>query len=215
VVSVALFLAPQHAYPGQGAKQPAKVPTLTQLWTLDATYSDPEHGVTFRYPSAWDATTAFGYHVPALSDYDETEPIAGFGYEAGGFPRDRTTGPLGPYLRTTLEGFGLVYSALPGANMAACESRAAAVSRTEKHTHTVLAGRPFSVYETGEGGMSQYISGYLYATYTSGTCYWFETGLAVVVSGVADGSKRLTTAQTRSIEAHLLQIMRSVRIQPK
>jgi len=206
------LLAPTCARAGQGAGTPAKPLTLTQVWTLDATYRDAEHGVSFRYPSVWEAGTAFGYHTPALSDYDETEPIAGFGYEEGGFPRGDI---VGPYTRTNLEGFGLVYSALPGANLAACESRAAAVARTQEHTHTVLAGRSFTVYQTGEGGMSQWIYGELYVTYAPGTCYWFETGIAGVVTDVADGIKGLTRVQTRSIEAHLLEIMRSVRIAAK
>jgi hypothetical protein len=212
VVSASLLLVPGHAQPGQAASVPAKPRTLTQLWTLDATYRDPLHGVSFRYPSVWKAGTQFGYHPPALTGSGESEPIAGFGYEEGGFPRE---GSGGPYWQTNLEGFGVVYSAVPGASTAACESKAAALAEVQAHTRTVLGGRSFSVYETGEAGMSQSTSGELYVAYAQGTCTLFETAVSVVSPGVADGIKGLTTAQTRNIEAHLLEIMKSVRIEPK
>jgi hypothetical protein len=159
VAWASLLLVPSRAHPGQAAGAPAKPPTLTQVWTLDATYHDPEHGVSFRYPSAWKAGMQFGYHPPALTQADHTAPIAGFGYQEGGFPRE---GSGGPYWQTNLEGFGVVYSAVPGANMAACESRAAAVADVPAHTRTVIGGRTFSVYETAEAGMSQSTSGKLY-----------------------------------------------------
>src|SRR5271168_1777101 len=101
--------------PGQSPKPisplPAKPLTLKQVWTLDSTYADREHGVTFRYPSTWKATTQFGYHPPALTA-SQGAPIAGFGYSEGGFPRDTI---VGPYAGTNLEGFGIVYSAVPSA----------------------------------------------------------------------------------------------------
>lgn len=57
--------------PANGARTDAssttdKPLTLAQVWTLDAPYSDPTHGVTFRYPSAWRAMTEWAYHPPAL-----------------------------------------------------------------------------------------------------------------------------------------------------
>jgi hypothetical protein len=59
----------------QTPAQPAKPLTLTQVWTLDATYTDHQHGVTFRYPSAWEATTQFAYHPPALTVSEATRPV--------------------------------------------------------------------------------------------------------------------------------------------
>ncbi len=99
---------------GQAPARPAKPFTLTQVWTFDATYTDQQHGVTFRYPSVWQAGTGFGYHPPALTARSDEKPIAGFGYGEGGFPRDRV---IGPYSATNLEGFGIVYSAIPVANL--------------------------------------------------------------------------------------------------
>jgi hypothetical protein len=67
---------------GQGDRQaptrPTKPHTLAQIWTLDAIYTDQQHGVNFRYPSVWQAETGFGYHPPALTSHEK--PIAGFGY---------------------------------------------------------------------------------------------------------------------------------------
>jgi hypothetical protein len=105
----------------------SKPPTLAQVWTLDATYSDPAHGVTFRYPSVWQATSQFAYWPPALKD-SFAPPIAGFAHDEGGFPRDQI---IGPYSATNLEGFGIVYSAIKAAS-------AANATEWPPHSHTAL-----------------------------------------------------------------------------
>jgi hypothetical protein len=196
----------------QNPAVPGKAFTLTQVWTLDATYSDEQHGVTFRYPRIWKPTAQFGYNPPALTQ-ETPKPIAGFGYEEGGFPRDRV---VGPYSTTNLEGFGIVYSAAPAANTAECDARANSISempehRTPEHRTVVFGGRAFSMRETGEGGMSQSNSGKLYATYVHPNCYLFETDVA---TASVDDISGLTPAQLRVIETHLLDIMKSVRIVP-
>jgi hypothetical protein len=194
----------------QTPDQPAKPLTLTQVWTLDATYTDHQHGVTFRYPSAWEATTQFGYHQPALT-VSEATPVAGFGYSEGGFPRGRI---VGPYAGTNLEGVGIVYSTVPVASAPKCEAKAASLSDSPKHSHVILGQRCFSVYETGESGMSQSIEGELYAAYVGSTCYLFETDVAMASPGALDDIPALTPAQLRDIHLHLLNIMKSVRVTP-
>ena len=186
---------------------PGKPFTLTQVWTLDGTYSDEQHGVTFRYPRIWKPMAQFGYHPPALTE-ETRKPIAGFGYEEGGFPRDRV---VGPYSTTNLEGFGIVYSAAPAANTAECDARANSISEMPERRTAVFGGRAFSERETGEAGMSQSNSGKLYATYVRPNCYLFETDVA---TASVDDISGLTPAQLRVIETHLSNIMKSVRIVP-
>jgi hypothetical protein len=195
---------------GQTPAHSAKPFTLTQVWTLDATYTDQLNGVVFRYPSVWRAETQFGYHPPALTASTE-KPIAGFGYEEGGFPRDHV---VGPYSTTNLEGFGIVYSAAPAASMAECDARATSISEAPEHRTVVFGDRTFSERETGEAGMSQSVSGKLYATYVHPNCYLFETDVAVTSPGALDDIVGLTAAQLRFIDTHLLDIMKSVRIAP-
>jgi len=212
--------APQPATSQQGGKTQApalsaKPLTLEQIWTMDATYSDDQHGVTFRYPSFWKATTWFGYHPPALKSRMESKPVAGFGYLLeDGFPRSQL---LGPYSATNLEGFGIVYSAIPTASAAECDAKASSVSETSdahRPTGLVFGDRSFSVRETGEQGMSQSTSGKLYATYARPICYMFETDLAMASPEVVGVMQALTPAQLRFIHIHLLTIMKSVRIVP-
>lgn len=195
----------------QSPAMPAKPYTLAQVWTMDATYSNEQHGVTFRYPRVWKATTQFGYHAPALTSLMEPKPIAGFGYSEGGFPRSQI---VGPYSATNLEGFGIVYSAIPTASAVECEARASLVSDAHQPTAIVLGERSFSVRETGEGGMSQSTTGHLYATYARPICYLFETDVAMASSEVLGVKRALTPAQLRFINTHLLTIMKSVRIVP-
>lgn len=174
----------------QTPAQSAKPFTLTQVWTFDATYTDQRHGVTFRYPSAWKAENQFGYHLPGLAQ-SQVEPIAGFGYEAGGFPRERV---IGPYSGTNLEGFGVVYSAVATADAAECESKASSLSLRPEHRVVTLHGRSFTEHETGGAGMSQSISGKLYTTYVRPTCYLFETDVAEASMGALEDISALTPA---------------------
>jgi hypothetical protein len=194
------------------ALQPAKPLTLAQVWTLNTTYTDPQHGVTFRHPGVWQATTQSGYLASALAQSDAAKPIAGFGYSEGGFPRSAA---VGPYTATNLESVGIVYSAVPTATVDACEAMATSVSETPKHTQVLFGGRSFSAYTTGSASMSHSISGILYAAYMGPTCYLFETDMAVVSPGVVEGIQALTSTQLDSIHDHLLQIMKTVQIAPR
>ena len=194
----------------QTLAQRAEPFTLTQVWKLDATYIDRQHGVTFRYPSSWEATTQFAYVPPALTVSD-AKPISGFGYSEGGFPRSQV---VGPYSNTTLEGFGIVYSAVPAASAAECEAEAASLSHWPKRSKVTFGHRSFSVYDTGDEAMNQSTGGELYATFVASTCYLFETDVALVSPEVVEDLPVLTSRQARQIDTHLLEIMKSVRIVP-
>jgi hypothetical protein len=198
----------------------AKTPyTLRQVWTLNATYRDREHGVSFRYPSVWKAGTQFSYWAPILSSLSgapyKARPIAGFGYSEGAFPRPKV---VGPYSDTNLESVDMVYAAVPAKSGAGCQTTASLIvkgfsdSGMHKHPPVVFGGRSYAVYDVGGAGMSQWIEGKLYATYAGGTCYLFETDLAAAHDGVLDHIPALTQAQYRSIHEHLLEIMKTVRI---
>jgi len=204
-----LLLSSAFGQEGMQTSAPSTKPfTLTQVWNSDATYTDQRHGVAFRYPSVWKPENQFGYIPPALTQ-SQDEPIAGFGYEEGGFPRERV---IGPYSATNLEGFGVVYLAVATADAAECESKASSLSSTPEHRVVTLRGRSFSEHETGGAGMSQSISGKLYATYVRPTCYLFETAVAEASMGALEDISALTLAQRHSIDRHLFDIMKSVRI---
>ena len=209
--SVALLPAAQPSAqgPGQIPAAPARSLTLAQVWTLNGTYNDPQHGVLFRYPAVWQATTQFAYHPPALTQSNVAKPIAAFEYSEGGFPRKQLVGPYGG---TNLEGVSLVYSAVPAASFAECGAKAASVSGSPNGLPVRFGERSFSVYEMESAGMSQSTSGKLYATYTGSTCYLFETDVAVVSPGVVDNIQALTPAQLSFIESHLMDIIKSVQI---
>ena len=206
-VALTIFLLLVVSAEGKRDRKAAAKPfTLQQVWAFDATYTDEQHGVSFRYPSIWKPETQFAYHPPMLTQSEK--PIAGFGYSEGGFPRDQI---IGPYSATNLEGFGIVYSAIQMTNASACETTASSLSATPKHTSVIFGGRSFSERDTSGVGMSQSISGKLYASYVSPTCYLFETDVAVS-SGALPDFQALTPEQMRLIEKNLQSIMRSVQI---
>jgi hypothetical protein len=205
-----VFVQTPSPHAEQGSERPKKPFTISQVWTLNAIYRDPKRSVMFRYPSTWDEATQFGFERSALRELP-TKPIAGFGYEEGGFPRDRI---VGPYSSTNLEGFGVVYSAVQVTAADKCERMAASLSRVARRGTVAFGGRSFSDYEVGEAGMSQGFTGDLYATFADSTCYLFETDVAWAAAAISDNISALTTAQNDFINAHLLNIMRTVRIAP-
>lgn len=193
--------------------------TLRQVWTLNATYRDRKNGVSFRYPPVWKAGTQFSYWAPILSSPTSIppkfKPIAGFGYSEGGFPRQSV---VGPYSNTNLESFDIVYAAIPAKSSAGCQAKASSIVRAfpdsdlHKHPSVIFGGRSFFVYDVGAAGMSQWIRGKLYATYAGDSCYLFETDVAAAQDGVLDHIPALTQAQYKSIDEHLVDIMKTVRI---
>ncbi|MGI4826617.1 MAG: hypothetical protein ACRYFU_00240 [Janthinobacterium lividum] len=185
--------------------------TIDQVWSLNATYKDQQHGVSFSYPATWMATTQYAYHQPALSQSEDVKPIAGFGYSEGGFPRDQIVGPYSP---TTIEGFGIAYSAVPAESESKCNDKAASLADKPSHRRVKILGRGYSVYGTSSAGMSQGISGDLYVTYVRPTCYLFEVNVAEVSIGVVDDLKQLTPKQTQELTDHLLKLVKTIHIVP-
>jgi len=210
-LAILLLVVQSPVCSGQAESSSRRKPLiLAQIWALDATYTDTNHGVTFRYPSVWRAATQFGYHPPALKD-SIAPPIAGFAYDLDGFPHDPQ---IGPYAPTNLEGVGVLYSAIAAANPADCKKVAASLSEVPGEHMVVIGGRSFSVYETGEEGMLQSISGSLYSTYANHTCYLFETDVALLSVESSDDVQGLTSPELGFIFARLQNIMKSVRIVP-
>jgi hypothetical protein len=185
--------------------------TVAQVWALDATYTDREHGVTFRYPSVWTAGNDFAYHQPILTESNDARIIATYGYDTRNPSPD---GPASPYSGTNLEGYGISYATAAGANQTQCETMAAAVADTKIHKSVLIGMRHFSNYEVGEGGMSQSTGGDLYVTFAGSTCYFFETDAGWITMGVFDDVRPLSTRNSAFIFAHLWTVMQSVRISP-
>lgn len=149
---IVLFMCRGVVAPDMPAADLSKPLTLQQVWSLDSIYTDPHYGVTFHYASVWKPATQFGYVPPGLVAYldpsgdQNPEPVKGFSYVEGGFPRDRI---IGPYTAMNLEGVGFVYSVLPAASPADCEKKAASVSDNPLvdnpgHVSVKIAGRSYS-----------------------------------------------------------------------
>jgi hypothetical protein len=139
---------------GSAPAAPAKSLRLAQLWKLDARFTDAAHGVSFRYPLSWQAGTQFGSVPPALTLAQE-KSVSGFMYENRGFQPGHA---IPPYSTTNLQSFGIVFSAIPAENAAACEAKAsaaaAAVTDVVGKPHpVVLGGRTFSVRELSARAM--------------------------------------------------------------
>jgi len=188
----------------------------SRLWAPLKTYSDPARGVSFQYPASWEAATQFGYNPGALST-DETKLVAGFGFviEQGQGKRiDIVDG------NAFVEGFGIVYSAVPANNATACDGVARKLLDDQpsgKTKHVKFGGITYATYDGSQAGMNQPTEGTLYATFRRGTCFLFETDEATVTMAVFDEddvSTRTAVAikPSRSISTHLLDVMKSVRI---
>ena len=182
-------------------------------WSPTVTYSDPAHGVAFRYPAAFKPQIQFSYIPPLLAQSDTVRPIAGFSYSLGGFPR---TSFNGLYSHTTLEGFGVVYTAFSSSSNNACQSTAASIAQVEPGARPLppetINGLAFAVYPTAQAGMMKRLSGRIYAAFTQHTCYLVETGVGSVAPGVAEGVDSLTPQQSKAIRAGLLRIVHSLLI---
>ncbi len=189
----------------------------SRLWAPLKTYSDTARGVSFRYPASWKAETQFGYNPGALST-DETKLVAGFGFVIEQGPAKQTDILDG---NAFVEGFGIAYSAVPANNATACDSVARKLLDDQpsgKTKHVKFGGITYTTYDGSQAGMNQPTEGTLYATFRRDTCFLFETDEATVTMAVFDEDDVHTRTATaikpsRSISSHLLDVMKSVRIQ--
>ncbi len=197
------------------AQAPRQPVTMEAMWKLDTHFADAAHGVTFLYPGTWTRTEQpLSYHAPALLQAPQVTSAISFAFSEGGFPRARARGP---YTRTTLEAVDIVYAAQPVPDAFACQTLAIAVSGSgddTSKTFRVLHGFRYSVRPTSDAGMSQFISGLLYATYARNTCYLFETDAAGLGAGVDTDVHTLSKHDYHTIDLHLFSIMQTVHIAP-
>lgn len=155
--------------------------TVKAFWTLNSTYVDKKHGVSFRYPSVWSKGTGWGMHPPGLFIEDGGDPRVGFGFET-----DQQTDPAGPYANSNLEGVGFSYEARETPTNAACRKLASDLANDDRPPRAMIVkGITYSRWESGEGGMNQYTGGPLLATWKHGVCYVFEQSISSF-NGVRD-----------------------------
>jgi hypothetical protein len=216
IASLLILVRTCTAQPGRNPRENEKPYTMIQVWAMDAVYRDLRHGVTFLYPSIWkDAPHHFSYEDSAIGR-SAIKPVAGFGYVEGGFPRKPV---VGPYSSTNLETIGVFYTAVDSTEKKQCERIASQLANVAGRKETIRLGdRFFWVYEVGETYMHSSFSGHLYVTFADRTCYLFETDVAALnVTSIEDEDDiaALTTDQNRSINAHLFDIVKSVRIIPQ
>ncbi len=185
--------------------------TMHTMWSLDRTYNDHVHGVTFRYPGTWTLNnSAASYHAPALLESADIPTPIELSFAEGSFPR---TQKHRPYSRTTLEVVD-IYAAKLIRDVSACNQLASTIADALDSTKRIVAGTPFYVRRTGKSGMSQFIEGRLYSTFMNQTCFLFETDAAGLADGVELKAHTLSSHEYAIINARLFSIVRTIRITP-
>jgi hypothetical protein len=176
---------------GGGAK-PAAVPM--------ATYHDLDGDVWFQYPAAWKIDDTQQFYAPTfILMGDRKARVQVVFYPEGN-----------SYERTTLLGLAFAYVKVPQPSSESCAAMAARDAPDKLETVTIH-GAPFEHTESEVAGMCHEAKQEIYRTYRNGSCYLFEGDMDTICSGVADGQRDLTAAETRALMGQLNAIPQSIR----
>ena len=167
-------------------------------------YADPEHGISFRYPTVWTSShSQQGYLPSAILDTP--------GVHA---KQTVTFAPLGVYATTNLTNLNFTYAFLRDATAQTCHDVVAKnQDSTGPVTTATVNGVPFTEISGGHAGMSHRLDITLDGTFRNGTCYLFERDEATIAPGVEEGHRTLTDAEERALQRHLNDIFQSIRFQ--
>jgi hypothetical protein len=184
--------------PGHAQQAKASTPHAAKPVQL-TTFKDASNSVSFQYPSIWK-------RVPKPDAMTQPSLLM-----AGHKPiLDVEFSPKGNlYAKTNLVALDFSYYTAPAASQAACVALGNPDSENAAVT-THINGIPYSHASGGQGGMCHEISSEVYATWRGGICHLFEEDFMTVCPGVVDGTRALTTRETKALQRHLDAIMQSV-----
>jgi len=177
-----------------GAAKPAASDTVPL-----ATYTDPAHGVSFRYPVVWKRVRQLDDYCQSALFSDKLRPTAAVEFTGGG-----------NYYRNTILGsldfqYGIVRNSSPATCRKLVDDYASAPDwpASDKMVNSIA----FRHVSGGECGLGHGISWELYTTFRNGNCFVFEEDFT---TARPDNARELTPGEMKALLRHLDAIMRSV-----
>jgi hypothetical protein len=165
-----------------------------------ATYADPDGDVSFEYPAVWKTDNTQQFYAPTFILMGDRQARMQVVFSPEG----------NLYEKTTLLGLAFAYVKTVQPSLEACAAMAARDAPDRVETVTIN-GVSFQHTESEVAGMCHEAKQEIYRTYRNGNCYLFEGDMDTTCSGVAEGHRDLTTAETRALMRHLNAIAQSIR----
>jgi|HubBroStandDraft_5_1064220.scaffolds.fasta_scaffold18075_3 hypothetical protein len=192
---------------------PLLAQTVTPADPGTTRFTDPQYGVTFRYPASWKFTT-----VPQFYSIDapltQPAPQSGRGLSARAIIVAHRA--VWPELkdRTDFSGAEFIFNVLPGATPAACLEQMHAVVSFDQVDSRPIDGVPFSHTETGSAGLCHQVSESLYFGQAQGSCYVFDLAIHTVCPP-EDEKHFSTRTDLHPVQDQLRAILATVRFGPQ
>lgn len=191
---------------------PAIAQSVTAVSDSVMQFSDPEFGVSFRFPSGW----SFSKVEPnsdgptlAISFTDNHTVSSGL----RGLVDNETLPGIRAWPHTVFSSVQFGYDARPAASADACE-KLARESWQDEADPVALNGVTYWHGTAAGAGLSTETAEDIYAAFVAGSCLRFD--LAVATSHVPgrDRPRELTEHELALIHANLSNILNSVRVTP-
>ncbi len=176
-------------------------------------FSDPEYGVTFRYPVDWTLDKTSNFYSP-LSVFGNRLPVRAviFTKRIAGVPS---------WPATQFEGLELGYAAKPAAFPEACRNLSLLASRGDNSAidRRTLRGIQWDHGHGGEGSAGHGIDEDIFTTWTSragGVCVVFDLAVHSVDFSSADSKnpRAMTESEEADATQQLVTVVSSVRLAP-
>jgi len=172
--------------------------------TTMKTWSDPAIGLTFKYPAVWKLVPQPESYTPPMTLQPNQKPVVDVQF----------TGAGNLYSKTNLTELDFVYSTQPAESPAACYKAGNIGDDNTKPTLRTIHGVVYSHSGGASAGMCHGISSEAFASFRGRTCHIFEEAFMTVCPGVVEGTRGLTTNETKALQGHLDAIMQSVVFAP-
>lgn len=190
---------------GTAADAPHAPAVIESASSRVTTYSDPDTGVSFRYPSTWRPWHSGSVMYPP-----------GLSQAAGPARITQVFDPqLSAWAKTNLVGLSFSYAVKTGVSAEACtQLGTGSTAGSKAATAEMINGIAFGRVEGSDAGMCHQRSSMVDTALRGSRCFVFERDLDTVCPEVRGLSNpvALTAAQTSALRAELDGVMASVRL---
>jgi len=164
-----------------------------------ATYTDSGGDLSFECPVGWKVMSEPPFYNAPYTWSSERTPQVLVGFSPDG----------NHYEKTTLAGLTFAYVKAAKPSLESCSAMVTG-STPQKISTVLIHGVTFEQFEFEGAGMCHESLQHVYWTYRGGTCYVFEGDMNTICSGVVEGERDLTAAETRALRRHLEAIPQSI-----
>jgi hypothetical protein len=164
-------------------------------------FRDTSTGVTYQYPEDWKQVSGNAFYLFPAFLPDQAAIRNGLLWS-----------PSGILKSTNISGAEFLFALQPGTSAHDCMHPVAPHASGTHVNSVTLNDIKYAHNWSGTGGLCHGMKEDIYATYRNHACYLFDLSVHTICSGAVDGMRNATKKELTDINAQLMSILETVRI---